>query len=120
MKEQQIFELLSQEALFKYKARWVGVLVVTQASFASVAQFFEPDKYQKGKYRTSSFFKHLHAAPMPDGYMNIHWDHGNVNRNLVVGSIFHGLIDCTSWPAICFFKLKKLKTNPTLEEFQKF
>lgn len=81
--------------------------------------YFEPDKYQKGKWRTKSFFYHLHAAPAADeGYVNIHVDHGNLNRSLIIGGLIHSVLGVLPWLCISVKNFGKIIMNPTMQQMK--
>ena len=116
---QQVFDHLSEKAVFQHRFGLNTCIYVPWQDVTPYLHHFEADKYRSRKYRFGGPFLHLHIAHTPDGYANVHWDHGNPNRNILVGGLVHAVSDCIVFPLLCLWQLGRWEPNPTLEEVRR-
>jgi len=115
----QVFDHLSKKAVFQHRFGLNTCIYVPWQDVTPYLRHFQADKYQRQKYRFGGLFVHLHIAQTPDGYANVHWDHGNPNRNVVVGGPVHVVSDCIVYPLLCLWRLGRWEANPTLVEMKR-
>lgn len=117
----QILDQMKDDAVFYTRLGCFDFAFLKTEDFHEIyGQYFDADKYQKDQWRSKSFIRHLHAKSTPDGYIGVHEDTGNVNYNLIIGGILHGLFDVMPWTFYCIFKLRTLTMNPSMQQLKEY
>lgn len=118
MSPHHLFQQLQLHSLFSCRVGFSRSIFVKPKHFAPYRRYFEQDKFQKNKLRYGGLFYNLHAYQAADGTINIHTDYGNPNKNILIGSIVHGVVDCPLYTVMSFLRTGKLITMPTIKNMQ--